>query len=317
MTPRRKKRLLILLGALLIVFSLGFGAYPYLAVTAPVGASAVAVEGWIPDAMMPAVKAEIDRRGYASVYTTGTIRPFSYYLKKGEAIDVVLSGPVRGEVRMNVSGIGGAGFLLIAGTDTLINQLVTGEPHRYSTHLPNPVDHLRVVSFNTSVPPAELDNIFVNYLRISWVNVHEISRSVEFVHADSTRAQAWPTYAHASAAYLERLGISAERIIIAPAKDPTVSRTLANAQGFALRAKENGLGKVDVLSLGVHARRSRKMYRKACGDAMEVGVIALRDPEAPPGEWWKSLRGWFKVAKELAGVPVSSLFEAEEVESKP
>lgn len=317
MTPRRKKRLLVLLGVLLILLVLGFGAYPYLAVTAPVGANAAAVEGWIPDAMMPAVKAEIDQRGYSSVYTTGTIRPFTYYLKNEEAIDVVLSAPVRGEVRMNVSGIGGAGFMLIAGTDTLINQKVTGDPHRYSTHLPKAVDHLRLVSFNTSVPPAELDNIFVKYLRISWINVHEISRAVEFVYADSTRSPAWPTYAHASAAYLERLGISSEKIIIAPATDPTVSRTLANAQGFALRAKEHGLNKVDVISLGVHARRSRKMYRKACGDGIEVGVIALRDPEAPPGEWWKSVRGWFKVAKELAGVPVSSLFEAEEVAGEP
>ncbi len=317
MTPRRKKRLLILLGTLLFLLALGFGAYPYLAVTAPVGANAVAVEGWIPDAMMPAVKAEIDQRGYSTVYTTGTIRPFSYYLKNGEAIDVVLSAPVRGEVRMNVSGIGGAGFMLIAGSDTLINQKVTGEPHRYSTHLPQAVDHLRLVSFNTSLPPAELDNIFVKYLRISWINVHEISRSIEFVRVDSTRSPAWPTYAHASAAYLERLGIGSEKIIIAPATDPTVSRTLANAQGFALRAKEQGLNKVDVLSLGVHARRSRKMYRKACGGTMEVGVIALRDPEAPPGEWWKSVRGWFKVAKELAGVPVSSLFDAEDVASEP
>ena len=137
-------------------------------------------------------------------------------------------------------------------------------------------------------------------------------RSAEFISTDTSRAPAWPTYADASAAELHQLGISADRIVIAQATDPTVSRTLANAQGFALRARRDGVQQVDVLSLGVHARRSRKMYRKACGDDMTIGVIALRDPEAPPGEWWKSLHGWFKVVKEVAGVPVSTLFEAEE-----
>ncbi|MEO8588289.1 MAG: hypothetical protein ABI432_02885, partial [Flavobacteriales bacterium] len=154
--------------------------------------------------------------------------------------------------------------------------------------------------------------IYVKYMRVSGVNMHELVRSAEFVLADSTRVTAWPTYAHSSAAYLERLGIPADHIIIAPAIDPTVSRTLANAQGFAMRAKEDNVRRMDVLSLGVHARRSRKMYRMACGDGVTVGVISLPDPDAPPGAWWKSVHGWYKVVKEVAGVPVSSLFEADE-----
>ena len=121
MIRRPRKRFLIPAAILLLMLVLTFGAYPYLAITEPSGARVVAVEGWIPKELMPAVKAEIDRRGYTTIYTTGTVRPFSYYLKKGEAIEVRLRSPVQGELTLNVSGIGGAGFLLIAGMDTLAN----------------------------------------------------------------------------------------------------------------------------------------------------------------------------------------------------
>jgi|GEM_PF-516824 len=317
MTRRRTKRLLIWVVVLVLLLVPVFGTYRYLAITAPSGAHTVAVEGWIPDELMPTVKAEIDRRGYTTVYTTGTVRPFSYYLKNGEAIDIVLSTPVQGEVTLNVSGIGGAWFMLVTGIDTLMTTHVSGEARGFSTRLSEPVDHLRLISTSSYVPPALLDNIFVKYLRIDGVNVHRIARSVEFIHTDSTRAPAWPTYAHASAAHLERLGVEGERIIIAPALDPTMSRTLANAEGFALRAQQDHVRQVDVLSLGVHARRSRKLYQQACGEEVDVGVIALLDPAAAPGEWWKNPRGWYTVIKEMALVPLSSFLEVERTGEEP
>ena len=80
MNQRRRTRVLVWSTIVALLLTAVFGTYPFLATTAPSGASAVAVEGWIPDEVMPEVKAEIDRRGYSTVYTTGTIRPFSYYV---------------------------------------------------------------------------------------------------------------------------------------------------------------------------------------------------------------------------------------------
>lgn len=294
-----------------------FGTYPFLAVTAPSGADAVAVEGWIPEELMPEVKAEIDRRNYRSIYTTGSVRPFSYYIGVWGAIDMTLETPVSGELMLNVSGGGGAGYLMISGTDTLFKTTVTGEGRVFKVPLPGPVDHLRLVSTSTYLPPSEQDNIYVKYMSINSRNVHGLVSSIDFIHADGTRSPAWPTYADAAAASLIRLGIPSERITIAPASSGEASRTLASAEGFAQHAEQDGVVKADVLSLGVHARRSWKMYRKACGDRMEIGVIALHDPTAAPGEWWKDWRGWYKVMKEMAEVPLSTFFEATSPATQP
>src|SRR5687767_1864092 len=53
--------------------------HPYLSITEPSGSKVAVVEGWIPKEMLPTVQAEILKRGYQKIYTTGTIRPFSYW----------------------------------------------------------------------------------------------------------------------------------------------------------------------------------------------------------------------------------------------
>ena len=308
------KRKLLLAGstAALVLVVLSAGIHPYLAVTDPVGASVAVVEGWIPEWMMPTVKAEIDKRGYTTIFTTGTERPFSYYLHEGEALMMALEDPVQGEVRINVSGLPQAAFLLMAGTDTLIDLGVASYGQRFSTHMPRPADTLVVRSYNTGAVPDDLYNTYVKYLTVGGRNVHALPGSSWIVRRDSTLDPGTPTFAHASAGFLVKEGVPADRLIIAPAAAGQDSRTLANALGFARHAREMGITKVDVISLGVHARRSRKMFRKACGSEVEVGVIALPDPEVPRATWWRSPKGWVRMMKEVVGVPASSLFDVQE-----
>lgn len=298
-------------GALLL-FSLSVGIHPYLAVTDPVGASVAVVEGWIPEGLMPEVKAEIDRRGYTTVFTTGTERPCSYYLYNGEALLVVLEEPVQGEVRINVSGLPQAGFRLMADQDTLIDHGVASYGQRFSTHMPRPADTIVVQTYNAGDVPDDMYNAYVKYLTVGGTNVHALPAGHWLVQRDSTRVPGTPTFAHASAGFLLNEGIPADHLIVAPAATGQESRTLANALGFATLARDMAITKVDVISLGVHARRSRKMFRKACGSGMEVGVIALPDPEVPRSTWWRSPKGWVRMMKEVVGVPASSLIDVQE-----
>lgn len=312
----RKRRALkrLLLGGLLVMGLLllaGMGLHPYLAVTAPVDSDVVAVEGWLPEHLIPSAVSEIQQRGYTRVYTTGTTRPFTYYLKVGERIEVLMDAPLTGELKVSAGGLPGAGLLILTSNDTLLAQALGGRSQRYQVHLP-PTDRLVLISTNDGSPSPEMDNLFVKYLTINGENLHALQRVCEIVHVDSSRTEGTASYAHHCARALIAAGIPAEHITIAPAAERTDSRTLANAAGFARQARIDAITAVNVLSLGVHARRSRKMYRKACGSDVEVGVIALYDPHAAADSWYKHGMGWARVLKELGGVPASSLFEAQE-----
>ena len=58
-------------------------------------------------------------------------------------------------------------------------------------------------------------------------------------------------------------------------------------------ARKNGvaLEAVDVFSAGVHARRSRLVYRLALGESVQVGVMAARPKDYEPDRWWATSAG--------------------------
>ncbi|CAM5183445.1 hypothetical protein [Eoetvoesiella caeni] len=61
---------------------------------------------------------------------------------------------------------------------------------------------------------------------------------------------------------------------------------------------------IDLYSAGVHARRSRLVYRLALGPAVEVGVLAATPPGFDPQRWWSSSAG----AKSVIGETLSWLW---------
>ena len=125
--------------------------------------------------------------------------------------------------------------------------------------------------------------------------------STLFISPDGTVDDAWPTYAHKAAHDLIELGLPAERVNAVPSWGRPDSRSWANANYFAVFAREHGIRAFDVASLGVHARRSRDLYRRACGEGYRVGVISIRDPQCPPKTWWRKPSGWVFMLKEIFG----------------
>ncbi len=74
-TPACKRLRRALFGAgLVVVIALGLGLlaiHPFLAVTAPVTAKVMVIEGWLPDYALEEAVAQYHRDGYETIYTTG------------------------------------------------------------------------------------------------------------------------------------------------------------------------------------------------------------------------------------------------------
>jgi hypothetical protein len=113
----------------------------------------------------------------------------------------------------------------------------------------------------------------------------------------------WRHYAARAAAILREDADNAVPVLAVPAPQTLQERTYLSALQVREWAALNGLRleAVDVYTLGVHARRSRQVYRLALGDAVDVGVIAVPPSLYDGPRWWTSSDG----AKNTLGEIVS------------
>ena len=113
---------------------------------------------------------------------------------------------------------------------------------------------------------------------------------------------AWNSYAERAAEHLMRRGTDGLAVTAVAAPPTDQDRTYRSALTVRewTRAAGVGAGAIDVFTAGIHARRSRAIYRLAFGPAIDVGVIpaANRDDVR---RWWTNSRG----AKAVLGEALS------------
>jgi hypothetical protein len=112
----------------------------------------------------------------------------------------------------------------------------------------------------------------------------------------------WNSYAERAAAYLTQRGTGALAVSAVAAPRTEHDRTYRSAVTVRewTRAAGVGLDAIDVFTAGIHARRSRAVYRLAFGPQTEVGVLAAPNRDEVR-RWWTNSRG----AKAVLGETVS------------
>ena len=58
---------------------------------------------------------------------------------------------------------------------------------------------------------------------------------------------------------------------------------------------------IDVFSIGVHARKSQVLFRKAFGPEVRVGIIVGTESAYDGGRWWSTRAGWYIVLRNTLG----------------
>lgn len=117
-------------------------------------------------------------------------------------------------------------------------------------------------------------------------------------------------YAEEAGKVLVRMGVPADRIIVARADDNGNQRTHASAVAVRreLAALKLQPAAVNVITIGAHARRSRLIFARVL-KPVEVGVISWTPPEYDRAEpWWRSSDRSEEIVKETAGYPFELLF---------
>jgi hypothetical protein len=127
----------------------------------------------------------------------------------------------------------------------------------------------------------------------------------------------WATnHAYLAAATLQKLGLPAERVVPVPCPEVPRNRTYAMARRVREWLETHpGHVQVDVLTLGVHARRTWLLYQLALGPEYSTGIIAAGDRRYDPKRWWRTSSGFRTVIDELiAYVYAKLLFHPESQE---
>ena len=72
-----------------------------------------------------------------------------------------------------------------------------------------------------------------------------------------------------------------------------VDRTYASALALKAHFEAQGLraGRVDLYTVGPHARRSRYLFQKALGPSFEVGSFCIPHQDIHREDWWTTSEG--------------------------
>ena len=97
------------------------------------------------------------------------------------------------------------------------------------------------------------------------------------------------TAAQLGAARLSAAGLSKDLIQEVSSHTKERDRTYSSAIALRdwLRDHRLSLRSLNVLTVGVHARRTRLLYQMAFGQGVKVGIISVPDDDYPAARWWR------------------------------
>lgn len=116
----------------------------------------------------------------------------------------------------------------------------------------------------------------------------------------------YPTYADLAARTVVRLGADESKVMAVPAS--AVRRERTRTMAAALKTKLDAEGvpvvdrKINLFTLGTHARRSQIHFQAELGKDWQVGIVSVANPGYPEGQWWKYSEGAKSVISELAAL---------------
>lgn len=111
------------------------------------------------------------------------------------------------------------------------------------------------------------------------------------------------SYANLAARRLIQLGMDTQAVHVLPVSDAERHRTFGAALAVRnwLKTEKPEVRAVNVLTLGVHARKSWVIFRKAFQPGVDVGIIAGTESDYPVQTWWISPTGIYLVLRNTMG----------------
>ena len=101
---------------------------------------------------------------------------------------------------------------------------------------------------------------------------------------------------------LRKAGVPDDALQMVPSRTMTRDRTYSSAIALRdwIQAHQLSVRRINVLTENTHARRTQLLFQKAFGNGVEVGIIAVPNPDYPANRWWRYSQGLKDVVSESA-----------------
>lgn len=118
------------------------------------------------------------------------------------------------------------------------------------------------------------------------------------------------TYAEFGAATLVQLGMPTNTLYAVPAPPVRQDRTYASALALKRWLRERGMKPthLNIMTVGVHARRTRMLFGAAFREGLKIGIVATDEEGYDPERWWTSSPGFRVVVDETVAYLYATLF---------
>lgn len=118
------------------------------------------------------------------------------------------------------------------------------------------------------------------------------------------------TGASVGAARLRAMGVVSASVQMVPSRAAARDRTYNSAVALRDWFRENQapVRRINVVTEGVHARRTQLLFQEAFGKSVEVGIIAVPNPDYDARHWWCYSEGVREVIGESIAYIYAKLF---------
>jgi hypothetical protein len=268
----------------------------FLSVNQPIEANVLLVEGWMSDKALLAVSEEFKTEKYERIITTGLEAPEYYQMsmngyitfhikknqirnleKKEHLIEIDLYGETKGNNRSHVN---------VYINDSLMRDFyVEKRKKKYAVRWHENLSEIDSVTIqfdndgigsfgdrNINIKEIIIDReVVISYKNNSVYNVFTTDRREQ-------RVNNYSSFAEIARNMLISFGVDSNKIIAVPGDNISVHRTIASAASVHEYFKLAGIkkGKINIVSIGPHARRSWITYKTILDKTnFEIGIISL------------------------------------------
>ncbi len=142
-------------------------------------------------------------------------------------------------------------------------------------------------------------NLFILSIKVNGRQIFA-NKNTSLVTTTETRfTTGFTSKGKATLNYLKALNVKAKSYRTVSFRFARENQTLAAADSFRKWIATTRLRNFNIVSGGIHSRRSLVTYEKDFGDDYNIGVINLESARYNKRNWWKSPGGWLAISDEL------------------